>query len=137
MDPRIKMQQIGQTMYGNRWKSSLSRGMSVDPKTIHRLLSGERYFPKDLSSKLLQAIQLEQSKINKAMEIITSDRICRDDITEDVIKYIASRFEYLSEKDYKSAINSIHRAVHDTVPNDIYLSDLEAIALRYSTISVA
>ena len=71
------------------------------------------------------------------MEIITSDRICRDDITEDVIKYIASRFEYLSEKDYKSAINSIHRAVHDTVPNDIYLSDLEAIALRYSTISVA
>ncbi|HHD7473885.1 TPA: hypothetical protein ACOVJJ_004445 [Klebsiella oxytoca] len=114
MGPRDKLQQVGQAMYGNRWKSSLSRMMNVDRRSLRRFLSGERRIPKNLSTKLIKAMQQERARIIKAMDIITSDRVYRGDITQDLIECIVTQYEYLCEKDYKSAFKNIQSAVQNS-----------------------
>lgn len=128
MDPREKIQKVGQVVYGNRWKSPLSREMKVDLKTFRRFLSGERYLPKNISSLLLQSMAQELAKINTAIEIINSDKLQRKSITPDLIERIANQYDYACQKDYKSAIEAMQNAVFD----ETYLSGLAAVALRFS-----
>lgn len=128
MDPREKIRKVGQVVYGNRWKSPLSREMKVDLKTFRRFLSGERYLPKNISFLLLQSMEQELAKINTAIEIINSDKLQRKSITPDLIERIANQYDYACQKDYKSAIEAMHNAVFD----ETYLSDLAAVALRFS-----
>ncbi|MGQ3774132.1 hypothetical protein ACUBKE_00710 [Klebsiella quasipneumoniae subsp. similipneumoniae] len=128
MDPKEKIQKVGQVVYGNRWKSPLSREMKVDLKTFRRFLSGERYFPKNLSAMLLQSMEQELAKIHAAIEIINSDKLPREKITSDLIVTIANQYDYACKKDYKSAVEAMQNAVLD----DTYLSDLAAIAQRFS-----
>ncbi|HHS9647436.1 TPA: hypothetical protein ACTW3N_001588 [Klebsiella oxytoca] len=128
MDPREKIQKVGQIVYGNRWKSPLSREMDLDLKTFRRFLSGERYLPKNISTMLLQSMEKELAKIHAAIEIINSDKLHRKNITSDLIATIASQYDYACKKDYKSAIEAMQNAVLD----ETYLSDLSAIAQRFS-----
>ncbi|MBZ7304680.1 hypothetical protein [Klebsiella oxytoca] len=128
MDPREKIQKVGQVVYGNRWKSPLSREMKVDLKTLRRFLSGERYFPKNLSAMLLQSMEQELAKIYAAIEIINSDKLQRESITSDLIVTIAKQYDYACQEDYQSAVEAMKNAVLD----ETYLSDLAAIAQRFS-----
>lgn len=128
MDPREKIKKVGEVVYGNRWKSPLSREMKVDLKTFRRFLSGERYLPKNLSTVLLQSMEQELAKIYAAIEIINSDKLQRESITLDLIVTIADQYDYVCKKDYKAAIEAMQNAVLD----ETYLSDLAAIAQRFS-----
>lgn len=128
MDPREKIQKVGQIVYGNRWKSPLAREMNVDRRTFRRFLSGERYFPKNLSTMLLQSMEQELSKIYAAIEIINSDKLQRENITSDFLVTLANQYDYACQKDYESAIEAMQNAVLD----ETYLSDLAAIAQRFS-----
>ncbi|PJX56194.1 hypothetical protein CWM63_27340 [Klebsiella sp. F-Nf9] len=102
--------------------------MKVDLKTFRRFLSGERYLPKNISSLLLQSMAQELAKINTAIEIINSDKLQRKSITSDLIERIANQYDYACQKYYKSAIEAMQNAVFD----ETYLSDLAAVALRFS-----
>lgn len=44
-DPRDKLTEIGQALYGRDWKAPLGRVLQVDDRTIRRWMAGSRRLP--------------------------------------------------------------------------------------------
>ncbi|EOV9576586.1 hypothetical protein ACN5LO_004043 [Cronobacter sakazakii] len=123
-----KMTSVGQVIYGDHWQSPLSRAMGISSRTIRNFISGETAIPVNLSGRLLAAAEVEMEKIQAAIEIINSDKMCGDDVTIEMIADIADRYEYADEQDRKNATDAMNNKVYEVT----YLSDLDAIARKFA-----
>ncbi|EAU0218107.1 hypothetical protein CUR65_12280 [Salmonella enterica subsp. enterica serovar Legon] len=126
-----KMRAAGEAVYGKNWQSPLSRALGVSDRTVRNFISGETSVPVNLSTRLIDAMETEISKIKKAIEIINSDKIRGDDVTIEMICEIAGRYQYPDEMTREYAIDAMNNAIYETT----YLSDLDAIARKFSTIN--
>ncbi|ELC4080741.1 hypothetical protein RJF76_003578 [Salmonella enterica] len=123
-----KMRAVGEVVYGKNWQSPLSRSLGVSDRTVRNFISGDTNVPVNLSTRLIEAMESEMSKIKSAIEIINSDKICGDDVTIEMICEIAGRYQYPDEMIRKRAIDAMNDAIYQTT----YLSDLDAIARKFS-----
>ncbi|HEE9631286.1 TPA: hypothetical protein R8E83_003567 [Escherichia coli] len=119
-----KMIAVGKVVYGDQWQSPLSRALGVSDRTIRNFISGRSRIPADLSLRLIVAMNTEMEKIKSAISIIESDKMKGEDIDLDLIKNIASRYNFADKQEYMATIDAINNAVHEVT----YLSDLDAIA---------
>ncbi len=123
-----KMVAVGQAIYGSTWQSSLARALNINDRTVRSFISGRSRIPTNLSIRLLEAMESEMNKIKSAVEIIESDAVNGEDVTTDVIDEIVNRYTYESEHDRKCAIDAVNNAIYEKT----YLSDLDAIARKFS-----
>lgn len=128
MFPLEKLEAVGLIIYGKHWKSPLSREMGIDLRSFRRLICGERQIPPDLSCRLLTVIEQELERLNAAVDIINSDKIQSEDVTDSVLDEILCLYRYASLADRNAARKAMLRAVC----RETFLSDLNAIAIRYS-----
>lgn len=122
-----KLTAVGNAVYGNNWQSPISRALGITDRTVRNFISGKSH-PKDLSARLITALENEMAKIKSAIDIVNSDKVSGDDVTIEVITEIADQYEYSDEQDRKSAIDAMNNAVYE----ETFLSDLDAIARNFS-----
>ncbi|HDT6510520.1 TPA: hypothetical protein QFV83_003908 [Klebsiella aerogenes] len=122
-----KLTAVGNAVYGNNWQSPISRALGITDRTVRNFISGKSH-PKDLSVRLITALENEMAKIKSAIDIVNSDKVSGDDVTIEVITEIADQYEYSDEQDRKSAIDAMNNAVYE----ETFLSDLDAIARNFS-----
>lgn len=67
---------------------------------------------------------------NRILDIANSDKMCGDDVTIEMIKEIANRYEFADEQNRKSAIDEMNNSVYSVR----YISNLESIAIKWLTI---
>ncbi|EBP3998234.1 hypothetical protein S301_05945 [Salmonella enterica subsp. enterica] len=127
MNNTEKLMAVGKLVYGDNWQSPVSRDIGVDSRTIRYALKGEREI-NHLSSRLKEALEQKAEKLKSAIEIINSDKICGDDVTIEMICEIAGRYQYPDEMIQKHVIDAMNNAIYQTT----YLSDLDAIARKFS-----
>lgn len=123
-----KMIAAGRAVYGENWQSPLSRALEISDRTVRNFVSKKSNTPADLSSRLIAAMEHEMNKIKSAIDIINSDKMRGDDVTIEMIVEIADRYEFADEQDRKSAIDAMNNAVYE----ETFLSDLDAIARKFS-----
>ncbi|HFP9201492.1 hypothetical protein WH835_11365 [Raoultella planticola] len=123
-----KLRAVGEAVYGDKWQSALSRALGISDRTVRNFLSGKSQ-PENLSNRLLDAMELEMGKIKAAIDIINSDKLRGDDITIEIITQITDCYEYADEQDRKAAIDAMNNAVYE----ETFLSDLDAIANKFSS----
>lgn len=124
-----KLIAVGEAVYGKNWQSPISRSLDISDRTIRRFVSGNTNIPVNLSTRLISAMEQEMNKIQSAINIINADKMCGDDVTIEMIADIADRYEYSDEMAKQSAIDEMNNAVYQ----ETFLSDLEAIAQKWST----
>ncbi|NDJ59397.1 helix-turn-helix domain-containing protein [Enterobacteriaceae bacterium 4M9] len=123
-----KMRKVGEEVYGSSWQSSLARALGISDRTVRNFISGKSNIPETLSSRLLSAMDVEIEKIQRAIAIIESDAVSGDDVTTEVITGIVDRYEYSDEMARQHAVDAVNNAVYPKT----FLSDLDAVARKYS-----
>lgn len=125
-----KMTAVGKLLYGSgSWQSPLSRSLGVSDRTIRNYVSGETSVPVGISDRLLSLIEEKMRVLDAAKAIIESDRINNVD-TADIkfITRIVDEYAYDRSDDRLAAIDAVNNSVCD----GCYLSDLHAIARKFS-----
>lgn len=119
-----KLAAVAELLCGANWQTTIAKYLGVSDRTIRNFVSGKTV-PDNISSRLIDAINAKHAE---AMEIINSDKICGDDVSIELIAEIANRYDYHDIQDYKNAIDAMNNAVYEVT----YLSDIDAIARKYS-----
>lgn len=119
-----KLASVGQLLCGANWQSTMAKYLGVSDRTIRNFVAGKTV-PDNISKRLIDAINTKHAE---AMMIINNDKMNGDDITIDMITEIADRYEYEDNQQYRASIDAMNNSVFE----EIYLSDLEAIAKRFS-----
>lgn len=124
MNNTEKLSAIGELLCGPNWQSTIAKYLGVSDRTVRNFVAGKTA-PENISRRLIEAIN---SKHAEAMMIINSDKMNGDDISIEMVGEIVDRYEYRDEQDRKSAIDAVNNAIYA----ETYLSDLDAVARRFS-----
>ncbi|EJH7012886.1 hypothetical protein D0525_16325 [Salmonella enterica] len=124
-----KMIAVGKILYGDNWQSPLSRALGVSDRTIRNYVAGETQVPVGVSCRLLSVINEEIGKLNAAIAVIENDKINDpESVNIKLITEIVDRHAYENEQYRLAAID----AVNNSIGEDAFLSDLDAVAIKFS-----
>lgn len=119
-----KLAAVAELLCGPNWQSTIAKYLGVSDRTVRNFVAGKTT-PENISRRLIEAINIKHAE---AMMIINSDKMSGEDVSIELLAEIADRYEYPDEQSKKAAVDAMNNAIYE----ETYLSDLDAIARKFS-----
>lgn len=124
-----KLAAVGKLLYGDNWQSPISRALGVSDRTIRNFVSGKSRPPVDMSARLTNVLNEASARIAEALALVQGDQRNGADITPDSLADIAGKLSFPDEMARQHAIDAMNNSIYPVT----YLSDLEAVACKFSS----